>query len=269
MRLGGSSILSSAETANKIFDDSSDFNIKLDDVSIRTSSKQEILQNVHLEIKKGDIIAVLGQSGAGKSTLLRTIAGLIQPYKNTIMFNNIGFSSLNRKERFAFRRNVGYIPQQFKLIKETSVFENVMVGRLGHISTIASLLHKYPEKDQKIALDCIAKVGLTGKEHTRVKRLSGGEQQRVAIARCLAQEPQVILADEPMASLDVSLSTAIFEILHNENNEKGKTVIFVVHDIEMAQKYAKRLILMKDGHIISNTTVDKLDENAIKKIFFD
>jgi phosphonate transport system ATP-binding protein len=252
----------------EIFRTPSGFDIKLDNVSVAASSTP-ILHDINLEIKKGETVAVLGRSGAGKSTLLRTIAGLIKPSKNTVLFNSIDFFSLGKKEELMLRRMIGYIPQQFKLIKESSVFENVMIGRLGHMSTAASLLHRYPEKDQKLVLDCISKVGLTGKEGIPTKKLSGGEQQRVAIARCLAQEPSVILPDEPMASLDVSLATTILEILHNENIEKGKTAIFVMHDIEMARRYAKRIILMKNGRVVSDGSSEEMDENTISKVLFD
>lgn len=261
-------MLEGTRSVEEIFSGSSGFDIKLNNVSI-TASSTPILHDISLEIKKGEIIAVLGQSGAGKSTLLRTIAGLIKPSKNTVLFNNIDFFSIRKKDKLSLRRMIGYVPQQFRLIKESSVFGNVMIGRLGHLSTTASLLHRYPEKDQKIVLECISKVGLAGKEDMIVKRLSGGEQQRVAIARCLAQEPLVILADEPMASLDVSLATTILEILRNENDKKGKTTIFVMHDIEMACRYAKRIILMKNGRVVSEVPVKEMDENTIKKVLFD
>lgn len=245
-------------------------NIRLDDISVKASTRnQSILNNISLEIKNGEIVAILGQSGAGKSTLLRVMAGLIKPsflHQNRILFNNIDFFSLNKKHKLLLRRKIGYIPQQFKLIKELSVFENVMVGRLGYLSTISSILRRYPENDKKIVRDCISKVGLLGKQDITVKRLSGGEQQRVAIARCLAQEPLIILADEPMASLDISLAKTILEILQSEN-KRGKTVVFVIHDIDMAFKYAKRIVLVKNGQIKYDRPIKEIDEITIKTFF--
>ena len=199
---------SMAKTASNL----SDINIKLNDASVEQSSKI-ILGNINLEIKNGAMIAILGKSGAGKSTLLRTIAGLLRPSQNTLLINDVDFFSLGKKDKANLRKAIGFIPQQFRLIKELSVFENVMIGRLGKLGTFASMLRIYPETDRKIVLECISKVGLSGKERLATRRLSGGEQQRVAIARCLAQEPQVILADEPVASLDVSLVETILEIL--------------------------------------------------------
>ncbi|MGD1835170.1 MAG: phosphonate ABC transporter ATP-binding protein [Nitrososphaeraceae archaeon] len=249
------------------YDHNSRLDIKLNGISVKASEEQLILDDIKLEIKKGDMIAILGQSGAGKSTLLRVIAGLIKPFQNSVMFNNINFFSLKKKQKLVLRRKIGYIPQQFKLIKELNVFENVMVGRLGYLSKISSILRKYPENDKKIVLDSISKVGLMHRKNVPVKRLSGGEQQRVAIARCLAQEPLIILADEPMASLDSSLAKNILEILHNANKEDGKTVVFVIHDIEIAFKYAKRIILLKNGQIKYDGSVNELEKDIIKSIF--
>ena len=131
---------------------------------------------------------------------------------------------------------------------------------------LQACLRIYPEQDRKIVLECINKVGLSGKERLAVRRLSGGEQQRVAIARCLAQEPQVILADEPVASLDVSLVETILEILDHEN-KKGKTIVFVMHDVELARRFSKRMILMKNGQIISDKPSSDTSDEAIKSLF--
>ena len=253
------------KSVNKIFDESLGIDIKLENVTVKASSKI-ILHDINLEIKKGEMVAVLGQSGAGKSTLLRTIAGLIKPSNNTVLLNDVDFFSLKKKDRLFLRKIIGYIPQQFRLIKELSVFENVMIGRLGRLGTIASMLHIYPEKDRKIVLDYINKLGLSGKEDLTAKKLSGGEQQRVAIARCLVQEPQVILADEPVASLDISLVETILEIL-NHQNKKGKTIIFVMHNVELARRFAKRMILMKNGQIVSDGPTEHVKENAINSLF--
>lgn len=247
----------------------SSLDISLDSISVKTSTSQSILDDISLEIKNGEMVAILGQSGAGKSTLLRVMAGLIKPsflHHTRVLFNNIDFFSLNKKQKLLLRRKIGYIPQQFKLIKELSVFENVMIGRLGYLSTISSILHKYPENDKKIVLDCISNVGLVEKRDMKVKKLSGGEQQRVAIARCLAQEPLSILADEPMASLDISLAKTILEILKNEN-KKGKTVVFVIHDIEMAFKYAKRIVLVKKGQIKYDRSIKEIDKITIETFY--
>ena len=243
----------------------SDIDIKLNNTSVEQSSKI-ILSNVNLEIKNGSMIAILGKSGAGKSTLLRTMAGLLRPSQNTLLINDVDFFSLGKKDKANLRKAIGFIPQQFRLIKELSVFENVMIGRLGKLGTFASMLRIYPETDRKIVLECINKVGLSGKERLATRRLSGGEQQRVAIARCLAQESQIILADEPVASLDVSLVETILEILDNEN-KKGKTVVFVMHDVGLARRFAKQMLLMKNGQIISDKPSSDTSDDEIKSLF--
>lgn len=141
-----------------------------------------------------------------------------------------------------------------------------MIGRLARIGRFASMFRIYPKEDRRIVLECICKVGLAGKEGLVVRKLSGGEQQRVAIARCLAQEPQIILADEPVASLDISLVETILEILDQEN-KKGRTIVFVMHNIELARRFAKRIILMREGQIISDEPIGVIKEDAIRDIF--
>lgn len=249
---------------NKISNQTLGVDIKLDDVTVKASSKV-ILEGINLKIKKGEMVAVLGKSGAGKTTLLRTISGLSKPSKNAVLFDGVDFFSYKRHKGHA-RSMVGFIPQQFRLIKELSVFENVMIGRLARIGRFASMFRMYPKKDKQAVLECIYKVGLAGKEGLVARKLSGGEQQRAAIARCLAQEPQIILADEPVASLDVSLVETILEILDHEN-KKGKTVVFVMHNVELARRFAKRMILIKDGQIVSDEPTGKIKEDAIKSLF--
>jgi phosphonate transport system ATP-binding protein len=242
-------------------------NIRVEDVYVSTGTTV-ILRDIRLEIKQGEFVAILGKSGAGKSTLLRTMAGLLKPAKGSLLLNDQDFHSLTHGEKLVLRRKIGYIPQQFKLIKETSVFENVMVGRLGYLGALNSALRLYPSADVEIVVKCINKVGLGGRENNRVKRLSGGEQQRVAIARCLAQEPVVILADEPIASLDVVLAENILDSLTSAN-KGGATVICVLHNIETALKYARRIILLNKGDMVTDTVPEKINEYAIKKLLAD
>ena len=250
-----------------ILDSNSGVNIRVEGVSI-IAATTTILRDIHLEIKQGEFVAILGKSGAGKSTLLRTMAGLLKPAKGSVLLDGRDFFSLSQGEKLLLRRKIGFIPQQFKLIKETSVFENVMVGRLGYVGALHSTLHLYPRADVETVIACINKVGLGGRENTPVKRLSGGEQQRVAIARCLAQEPVVILADEPMASLDVVLAENTLDNL-NSANKGGATVICVLHNIETALKYARRIVLLDKGVMVTDTVPEKINEYAIKKLLAD
>jgi phosphonate transport system ATP-binding protein len=259
--------LSKATTNADVLNSYSGVNIRVEGVSVNAAITT-ILRDICLEIKQGEFVAILGKSGAGKSTLLRTMAGLLKPAKGRVLLNDRDFFSLNQGEKRLLRRKIGFIPQQFKLIKETSVFENVMVGRLGYQGALQSTLHLYPRADVEIVVKCINKVGLGGRENTHVKRLSGGEQQRVAIARCLAQEPVVILADEPMASLDVVLAENILDNLRSANNG-GATVICVLHNIESALKYAGRIVLLDKGGMVTDTVPEKIDEYAIKKLLAD
>ena len=238
--------------------------IKFNDVTVTASSKV-ILEGIDLEIEKGEMVAILGKSGAGKSTLLRVIAGFVKPSKNNVLVDGVDFFS-HKKHKAHVRGIIGFIPQQFRLIKELSVFENVIIGRLAKIGRLASMFRLYPKKDRTIVLEYLFKVGLIGKDGLAARKLSGGEQQRVAIARCLAQEPQIILADEPVASLDTTLVETILEILDHEN-KKGKTVVFVMHNVDLARRFARRMILMKDGKIISDKPTGEINEDVLKSVF--
>ncbi len=165
---------------------------------------------------------------------------------------------LSRKELQAFRRQVGFIFQQFNLVQRLTVMENVLHGRLGYLPPWRGLLGLYREEDVAIALEQIRRVGLQGKEWARADQLSGGQQQRVAIARALAQQPRLILADEPMASLDPRLSDVILGILKEYNQEKGVTVLVNIHVLELARRYARRILAFNRGRLVFDGPVEAL-----------
>ena len=256
--------MSKPATNTGLLDDGSSVDVRVDGLTV-TAKATPILHDVYLQIKQGEFVAILGKSGAGKTTLLRAMTGLIRPAKGRVLLNGRDFFSLGGREKLLLRRKIGFVPQQFKLIKETSVFENVMVGRLGYVGSMQSTLRLYPRVDVEIVNACINKVGLAGKENTLVKRLSGGEQQRVAIARCLAQQPSVVLADEPMASLDVVLAEGILNNLDSANRA-GATVVCVLHSIESALRFARRIIVLDKGKVVTDTPSEKVDQYAIKKL---
>jgi phosphonate transport system ATP-binding protein len=241
-------------------------------IEVKNLSKQfkdgtKALSDVSVSIPDGDFIAVIGLSGAGKSTFLRCLNRLVDPSEGQIIVNGSDVANLRGGALQRYRRTVGFIFQQFNLVKRLSVIDNVLSGRLGYHPTWRGMLGLYTEQDKKIARSYIQNVGLSEKEHTRVDSLSGGQQQRVAIARAMTQEPQLILADEPMASLDPRLSDVILGILKNYNETKGVTILVNIHVIELAKRYAKRVIAFNKGRLVFDGPIEKLDAGLEEDIY--
>lgn len=225
------------------------------------------LQDVSVSIPGGDFVAIIGLSGAGKSTFLRCLNRLVTPTDGEIVVNGTNVAALQGRALQRYRRTVGFIFQQFNLVTRLSVIENVLTGRLGYHPTWRGLLGLYTERDVEIARSNIRKVGLADKETTRVSSLSGGQQQRVAIARAMTQEPQLILADEPMASLDPRLSDVILGLLKGFNEEQGVTVIVNIHVLELARRYAKRILAFNRGRLVFDGPIDALTSELEQEIY--
>ncbi len=218
------------------------------------------LDNVSLTVPEGDFVAVIGLSGAGKSTFLRCLNRLVDPSDGQILVGGTDVASLHGRALQHYRRTVGFIFQQFNLVSRLSVLENVLTGRLGYHPTWRGLLGLFSEHDYAIAHRYIRSVGLEEKERTRVSSLSGGQQQRVAIARAMAQEPRLVLADEPMASLDPRLSDVILGLLKRYNEEQGVTVLVNIHVLELAKRYARRILAFNRGQLVFDGPVAALDD---------
>ncbi|MEZ4606153.1 MAG: phosphonate ABC transporter ATP-binding protein [Deinococcales bacterium] len=227
----------------------------------------EALKEVNVNINEGDFIAIIGLSGAGKSTFLRCLNRLIEPSQGEIWVSGQDITKLKGGALAKYRRSVGFIFQQFNLVHRLSVLDNVLTGRLGYQPSWRGLLGLYSPKDRDIAQNCIAQVGLQEKELTRVDALSGGQQQRVAIARAMTQEPKLILADEPMASLDPRLSDVILGLLKDYNESKGVTVLVNIHVLELAKRYAKRLLAFNKGRLVFDGPIEALDEGLEQHIY--
>lgn len=207
------------------------------------------LKGISLDVKQGEFVVLLGSSGAGKSTLLRCINRLIKPTGGEIVVNGITVND-TRKNIYEVRKNVGMIFQQFNLVKRLSVLENVLCGRLAYSNVFASTLKLFSEEDISFALECLDKVGLTDKARRRADQLSGGQQQRVGIARALVQRPRVILADEPVASLDPKSAEHVLDILRNVCRKEGITMIVSLHNVELARSYGERAVGIKEGLMV-------------------
>lgn len=225
------------------------------------------LHDVSFEVQDGEFLAVIGLSGSGKSTLLRCINRLIEPTSGKIFWDDIDITSARGDDIRKIRRQIGMIFQQFNLVKRSSVITNVLSGRLGYTNTFTSMLHIFSKNDRDRAFASLEQVGLSDKAHVRADSLSGGQQQRVGIARALMQEPKIILADEPVASLDPVLAHSILKYLELLNKERGMTVLCSLHYLDLVHRYATRAIALKDGELVFEGLPHQIDDAQFKAIY--
>ena len=240
--------------------------IELKDVTKRFGDFTAI-DALNISVQKGEFIAVIGPSGAGKSTFLRLLNSTIVPEEGGIVFDGTTINDFRGERLFGHRARIGFIFQQFNLVKNLTVLQNVLVGRTRHNPLWRVLLSAWTKEDFDIAEHFITEVGLREKIHTRATELSGGQQQRVAIARAMTQEPQLILADEPMASLDPKLANVILGLLKKFNEESGITVIVNLHVLELARRYSTRIIALKAGSVAFDGTVEDLTREQLDQIY--
>jgi phosphonate transport system ATP-binding protein len=227
----------------------------------------EALKNVSFEVADGEFLAVIGLSGSGKSTLLRCINRLIEPTSGKIYWNGVDVTAASGKGIRMIRRQIGMVFQQFNLVKRSSVYTNVLSGRLGYLDTLPSLLQVHSAADHSMVMANLEQVGLAEKAHVRADSLSGGQQQRVGIARALMQEPKLILADEPVASLDPVLAHSIMKYLEQLNKERGITVLCSLHFLDLVHRYATRAIALKDGDLVFHGLPKEIDDAQFKAIY--
>jgi phosphonate transport system ATP-binding protein len=225
------------------------------------------LDNVSFEVPPGQFLAVIGLSGSGKSTLLRCINRLVDPTAGQILWHGIDIASAPEEELRQIRRKIGMVFQHFNLVNRSSVITNVLAGRLGYINPTWSLLNRFPAADTEKAMQQLARVGIAEKAHQRADELSGGQQQRVGIARALMQDPEMILADEPVASLDPVLAHSIMQYLEKINQEDGVTVICSLHFLDLVHRYADRVIALNAGQLVFDGLPQEIDDQKFKEIY--
>ena len=225
------------------------------------------LDNISLEIPDGQFVSIIGLSGSGKSTLLRCINRLVEPTKGRIIWNGLDITAATDDELRQIRRRIGMIFQQFNLVKRSSVLTNVMAGRLGYINPIFSLFNYFPPGEKQRAMAELQRVGIPEKAMNRASALSGGQQQRVGIARTLMQDPEMLLADEPVASLDPATSHSVMKYLELLNNEDGLTVLCSLHFLSLARAYSDRVIALKDGKLEFDGLPKDIDNERFKMIY--
>lgn len=241
--------------------------LKLENLSKTYPSGTRALRGVSFEVPTGQFVAIIGLSGSGKSTLLRCINRLIEPTSGRVFLDETEVTGANLSELRLIRRRIAMVFQHFNLVKRSSVLTNVLSGRLGYASPVSTLFHKFRPQDYKDACDSLVRVGLEGKDTQRADTLSGGQQQRVGIARALMQQPDLILADEPVASLDPATAHSVLNYLEQMNKEDGMTVLCNLHFLSLARRYADRVIGLKDGEIVFDGLPDEIDDNRFREIY--
>jgi phosphonate transport system ATP-binding protein len=225
------------------------------------------LDDISLDIPDGQFVALIGLSGSGKSTLLRCINRLIEPTEGRIIWNDIDLTAISDDEMRLVRRRMGMIFQQFNLVKRASVMTNVLSGRLGYTNPLFSFVNYFPARDKAEALSNLERVGIPEQAYKRASELSGGQQQRVAIARALMQKPTLMLADEPVASLDPATSHSVMKYLEILNNEDGLTVLCSLHFLSLARAYSDRVVALKAGRVEFDGAPQEIDEERFKQIY--
>lgn len=235
--------------------------------SVTYSGGVRALRELDLDIDDGEFVVVVGLSGAGKSTLVRAINGLVPLTSGSLEVNGHDVPSLKRSGLRALRSDIGMIFQGFNLVDRTSVLNNVLMGRLHDVATWRTLLGVYPAHDTRLALEALDRVEILEKAYVRASNLSGGQRQRVGIARALAQEPSIILADEPVASLDPPTSHLVMRDLQRINRDLGITTIINLHFLDLATAYADRIIGLRGGELVFDGPGEAADASVFEDIY--
>ena len=225
------------------------------------------VNGISLEINEGEIIGIIGRSGAGKSTLLRMINRLIEPSGESIEFNDINITSLKGKALRKWRSECAMIFQQFNLVERIDVLTNVLIGSLGRNYNFLNLMGIFSKKEKINALKNLDRFDLSEKALQKAGTLSGGQQQRVAIARALMQKPKILLADEPISSLDPKNAQRVMDDMLKINREDGITIICNLHSLDVAKKYCDRLIGLSDGKVVFDGAPDDLTTEISKELY--
>ena len=225
------------------------------------------LNNVSFEVRAGEFLAIIGLSGSGKSTLLRCINRLIDPTSGVVIWNDQNITNADGAELRRIRRQIGMVFQHFNLVKRSSVRTNVLTGRLGYVHPVSSVFGRFSAADRQRAMAALARVGIEDKADNRADQLSGGQQQRVGIARALMQEPQLLLADEPVASLDPVLSHSIMRYLELLNQQDKITVLCSLHFLDLVHRYATRVVGLKGGELVFDGLPSELTPRKFKEVY--
>jgi phosphonate transport system ATP-binding protein len=238
--------------------------LELHDITKSFDGGTVVLNGVNLKVKQGEFVVLLGPSGSGKTTLIRCISGLVEPDIGTIKFEEKHTSDTSKKN---LQNRLGVVFQDFNLIENLSSLNNVLCGLLSTSNKFLSLLYLFSTKEKLEALDCLNRVGLLDKSHVRVSMLSGGQKQRVGIARAMVKKPGLLLADEPVASLDPVISSTIMKLLREISKEFGIAVVCSLHQVDLALEFSDRIIGLANGEIVMNEQTKNIDQAKIQEIY--
>ncbi len=241
--------------------------LKITNLTKRYKTGDEALKQVSLEVPNGQVLGLIGPSGAGKSTLIRCINRLVEPTSGSIVLNNTELTRLRSSRLRKSRRKMGMIFQEYALVERLSVMENVLSGRLGYVGFWSSWFRKFPQKDVDEAFRLLERVNLDHMVDKRADELSGGQRQRVGIARALIQEPDLLLVDEPTASLDPKTSRQIMRLICELCHERKLSAIINIHDVVLAKMFVQRIVGLQDGEIIFDGPPESLDTDVLTQIY--
>ena len=241
--------------------------LKLENLTKRYNTGDLALQDIVLSIPNGQVLALIGPSGAGKSTLIRCINRLVEPTNGSAVLNEVNLTKLSSRALRKSRRKMGMIFQEYALVERLTVMENVLSGRLGYVGFWKSFLRKFPKKDVSEAFRLLDRVGLLEMADKRADELSGGQRQRVGICRALIQDPDLLLVDEPTASLDPKTSRQIMRLINELCQERGLTAIINIHDVLLAQMFSQRIVGLALGNIVYDGSPEGLTPEVLTQIY--
>jgi phosphonate transport system ATP-binding protein len=241
--------------------------IRFEDVSVTYRGGVHALKGLDLTVEDGEFVVIVGLSGAGKSTLLRALNGLVPATGGSITVDDTEVVGASTADLRALRSRIGMIFQTFNLVNRTTVLNNVLMGRLGTVPAWRSTLGLWPADDRERAMQALERVGIVEKAYVRAANLSGGQQQRVGIARALVQEPSLMLADEPVASLDPVTSRQVMGDLRRINRELGITTLVNLHFLDLAREFGSRLVGLRDGELVFDGDIADVDDDTFRDIY--
>ena len=239
----------------------------LNNLTKRYNTGDLALQGVDLNIPDGQVLALIGPSGAGKSTLIRCVNRLVEPTNGSAILNDVNLTNLSARQLRKARRKMGMIFQEYALVERLTVMENVLSGRLGYVGFWRSYFRKFPKKDVKEAYRLLDRVGLLEMANKRADELSGGQRQRVGICRALIQDPELLLVDEPTASLDPKTSRQIMRLINELCEERGLTAIINIHDVLLAQMFSQRIVGLALGKVVYDGNPEGLTPEVLTQIY--
>ncbi|MEL6796548.1 MAG: phosphonate ABC transporter ATP-binding protein [Planctomycetota bacterium] len=246
--------------------------LRVSSLGVRYGNGVRAVRDVSLDVRRGECVAVIGPSGSGKSTLLRCVNRLIRPTEGEVVLDGVRITHASGRALRSVRRRVGMVFQQFNLVQQLPVIDNVLIGWIGGAPALGRCLaqfRRFPAGACERAEACLARVGLADRAASKASQLSGGQQQRVAIARVLMQDPEVILADEPIASLDPASSSRVLTLLREICDERGVPVLVNLHQVDEARRFATRVVGLNAGSVVFDGAPEALDAQQLERIYAD